>query len=323
MDFNTLKKNSEKDFEALQEQIDKMQNPSTAKYEDEKDESYWKPTKDKAGNALAVIRFLPKPKVDGEDGKAFIQYWDYGFQDPTTGKWYIEKSRTTIGERDPVSEFNTMLWGDQGNKDEKYRLLERNQARRQKRRLHYVANIYVVSDPANPENEGKVFRYEFGQKIMDKINKMMKPDLPTEPKVDPTNLFNGANFKLKITKGPTVDIAGKKVIMPSYDEAKFLEPGPLLDDEKELKRIWESEYSLKEIVDPSKFKSWDKLKERLEAVVGYEIDFKNPAKTFSKTVTTRKDEEESPPWKEEETSSVTDDDEDDRDLAEFKRLLEE
>ena len=108
------------------------------------DPNLWKPTVDKVGNGYAVIRFLPS-----EGDVPWVRYWDHGFKGPT-GKWYIEKSLTSIGQSDPLGELNSRLWNSGREKD-------RDQVRRQKRRLHYVTNILVVSDPSAPENEGKVF----------------------------------------------------------------------------------------------------------------------------------------------------------------------
>lgn len=251
MNFSNLKKQS-KDFSALLKKVDELNKPS---YERDETDNYWKPTQDKMGNALAVIRFLPGPAADGEDALPWVQYWDHGFQNKITGKWYIEKSLTTLGQKDPVSEYNSQLWNTTSDDQSP----ERKQAREQKRRLHYVSNIYVISDPKNPQNEGKVFLFKYGKKIFDKITKMMNPDLESEQKINPFDLWAGAPFKLKMVR-----VSG----FPNYDESTFLNPGPLSEDENELERIWKSEYSLKEITDPKNFKTYDQLKARLEEVNG-------------------------------------------------------
>jgi hypothetical protein len=258
MSFSNLKKTSS--FDRLVKEIDKLDKPT---YEDPDAEKYWKPTPDKAGNALAVIRFLPTPEADGDDGLPWCRYWDHGFQSPITGKWYIERDLTSLDQKDPVTEYNTQLWN--ANQDDNSP--ERKQARDQKRRLHYVSNVYIVSDPKNPENNGKVKLFKYGKKIFDKITKMMNPDLETEKKINPFHFWEGADFKLKVTR-QMVKIGNRSVPMPNYDEAIFLTPGPLKDDDKELEKIWKSEYSLKEVVDPKHYKSYDELKKRLDDVLG-------------------------------------------------------
>ena len=312
MNFSNLKKQS-KDFSGLLKKIDEINKPAYEK--DSTTDNYWKPTQDKAGNALAVIRFLPGPAVDGEDALPWAQYWDHGFQNKVTGKWYIEKSLTTLGQKDPVSEYNSTLWGDRANNDPNYRVEERKQARDQKRRLHYVSNIYVVSDPKNPENEGKVFLFKYGKKIFDKVTKMMNPDLESEAKVNPFNLWEGANFKLKMTRQSG---------FPNYDESVFLTPGPLSQDDDELERIWKSEYSLSEITDPKTFKTYDQLKARLDEVLG--VSSASVSRAAKPVI---EDDEEVPftnptPIKKASAPVVEeDDDKEDDDFARFLKLAED
>jgi hypothetical protein len=320
MNFSNLKKQS-KDFSNLLKKVDEMNKPTYDK--DDSTDNYWKPTQDKAGNALAVIRFLPGPAVDGDDALPWVQYWDHGFQSKTTGKWYIEKSLTTLGQgvKDPVSEYNSTLWNASTDDNSP----ERKQARDQKRRLHYVSNVYVVSDPKNPQNEGKVFLFKYGKKIFDKITKMMNPDLDSEKKINPFDLWEGANFKLKMTRQSGY---------PNYDESTFLTPGPLSEDDSELEQIWKTEYSLKEIIDPKNFKTYDQLKARLNDVLGLtpgkstytdEVLERNLAKVKATKVV---DEDEDIPFHDPKPVArkaaapvIEDEDDDDPDLQEFRDLL--
>lgn len=214
------------------------------------DERLWKPTVDKSGNGYAVIRFLPAP--EGEE-LPWVRYWDHFFQGKTTGLYYVEKSLTTLGQKDPVGELNSQLWNSGVESDKEI-------ARDQKRRLHYVSNIYVVSDPGNPANEGKVFLYQYGQKIYEKIMSAMQPDFPDDDPVNPFDLWEGADFKLKIR-----NVGGWR----NYDRAEFAAPGALADDE-EMERIYAQAYSLNEFTDPGTFKSYDELKTRLNMVLGNE-----------------------------------------------------
>ena len=245
MSFANLKKNSASNFEKITKAVEALSQPVNSK-----DENFWRPDVDKSGNGYAVIRFLPAPEVDGEDGLPWVKYWDHGFQGP--GGWYIENSLTSINEADPVSEYNSKLWatGIESNKEI---------VRKQKRRLHYVSNIYVVEDPKHPENVGKVFKFKYGTKIFEKLNSKMHPEFEDEVQMNPFDFWKGANFKLKIRK-----VEGYQ----NYDKSEFEAPAPLLDDDKELEKIWKSSYSLKAILDESNFKPYAELKTRLERVLG-------------------------------------------------------
>jgi hypothetical protein len=211
------------------------------------DDRFWRPEVDKSGNGYAVIRFLPA--AEGED-LPWVKYWDHGFKGPT-GQWYIENSLTSIGQNDPVSEMNSALWNS-GNEDDKKIVRER------KRRLHYVSNIMVVSDPANPANEGKVFLFKFGKKIFDKIMDVMQPQFADEDPVNPYDFWEGANFKLKIR-----NVEGYR----NYDKSEFESSSQLADDDK-LEVIYNKLYGLQEFLDPKNYKSYDELKAKLYRVLG-------------------------------------------------------
>ena len=220
-----------------------------------KDERMWKPTVDKMGNGYAVVRFLPA--AEGQD-LPWVRYWDHGFKGPT-GKWYIERSLTTIGQEDPVGQLNSKLW----NMSDDDKSPTRKQARDQKRRLHYVANVLVVSDPANPDNEGKVFMYQFGKKIFDKIMDAMQPQYADETPMNPFDFWEGANFKIKIRK-----VDG----WVNYDKSEFDGPSELSDDDSYLEGVYNSMHDLNEFTDPKNFKSYDELKRKLDDVLGVQSE---------------------------------------------------
>ena len=211
------------------------------------DERLWKPELDKSGNGYAVIRFLPA--TDGED-LPWAKVYSHAFQGP--GGWYIENSLTTLGAKDPVSEYNRDLWnsGNDGDKDV---------VRRQKRKLSYYANIYVVKDPVNPHNEGGVFLFKFGKKIFDKLTAAMQPEFEDETPINPFDFWQGANFKLKIRK-----VDGYW----NYDKSEFDAPSPLLDDDDALEALWKKEYPLADFTAQSNFKSYEDLERRLKSVLG-------------------------------------------------------
>ena len=211
------------------------------------DERLWKPELDKSGNGYAIIRFLPAP--DGEE-MPWVKLWNHAFQGPT-GKWYIENSLTTLNQKDPVSEYNSKLWNSGVESDKEI-------ARKQKRKLQYYSNIYVVSDPKHPENEGKVFLFRYGKKIYEKVMEALQPQFEDETPVNPFDFWEGANFKLKIRK-----VDGYW----NYDKSEFDSASKLNEDDSELDKIWKSEYSLKDFLAASNFKTYDELKNRLDDVL--------------------------------------------------------
>lgn len=249
--FANLKRNRSS-LDKLTKAIETTTNPTQDSNSNE-DTRFWKPEVDKAGNGMAVIRFLPAPAVDGDDALPWVRVFSHGFQGP--GGWYIENSLTTLNQKDPVSEYNSTLWnsGIEANKEI---------ARKQKRRLHYISNILVVSDPAHPENEGQVRLFKFGKKIFDKITEAMNPEFADEVPVNPFDLWDGANFKLKIR-----NVEGYR----NYDKSEFADKEPVMggDDDK-LENLWKQEYSLKEFLEEKNFKSYDVLKARLDKVLGFE-----------------------------------------------------
>lgn len=245
MSFASLKKNRSKSLENLSQQLEKM---TTKGYADPEKEKYWTITRDSAGNGFAIIRFLPAP---ANEDVPFVPIWDHAFQG--VGGWYIEKSLTTIKQDDPVSKFNSQLWNS-GNESDK------EQARKQKRRLKYHSNILVIKDPAKPENEGKVFLFSYGKKIFDKLNDLMNPQFEDETPVNPFDFWEGANFRLKIREVEKY---------PNYDKSEFDSPSALFDgDDEKLEEVYNQLHSLKELTDASKFKSYEELEARLHRVLG-------------------------------------------------------
>ena len=219
------------------------------------DERLWKPTMDKTGNGYAVIRFLPAPK--GED-LPWVKLWNHAFQGPT-GQWYIENSLPTLGNNDPVSEYNSKLWNSGIESDKEI-------ARRQKRKLSYYSNIYVVSDSKNPHNEGKVFLFRYGKKIFDKLMAAMQPEFEDETPINPFDFWEGANLKLKIRK-----VDGYW----NYDKSEFGAKTKLLDNDEEIEKVWEKQYPLNEFTAATNFKSYEELKTRLDAVLSGTVSVGN------------------------------------------------
>ena len=246
MSIEALKKQS--NLSSLIDEYNKQTTPETRSFDDER---FWKPELDKSGNGYAVIRFLPAPK--GED-IPWQRMFSHSFQGP--GGWYIENSLTTINKNDPVGEVNRRLWNSGSEAD-------KETARRQKRKLSYFTNIYVVADPKHPEHEGKVCLYKFGKKIFDKVMEAMQPQFDDEEAINPFDLWKGANFKLKIRK-----VDG----FWNYDKSEFDAVTPLLDTDAALEKVYDAEYPLKPFHEESNFKSYTDLKDKMERVLGQEVD---------------------------------------------------
>jgi hypothetical protein len=253
MSFSDLKKQSSLGSltQKLVKEVEKMSSSSSGS-----DDRFWKPEMDKTGNGYAIIRFLPSP--DGED-LPWVKMYSHGFQGP--GGWYIENSLTTTGQKDPVSEYNRDLWNSGTEKD-------KETVRKQKRKLSYYSNIYVVSDPKNPHNEGKVLLFKYGKKIFDKIMAAMQPEFEDESPINPFDFWQGANFKLKIRK-----VDGYW----NYDKSEFDSVSIMNSDDDVLESIWKKEYSLSALVAPDQFKSYEELEKRLKQVLGQ----KNPSKSIA------------------------------------------
>ena len=309
MSFADLKKQSKLGSltEKLVKQVEKMNNTGN-----NADERQWKLECDKGGNGYAVIRFLPAP--NGED-LPFAKVYSHAFQGP--GGWFIENSLTTLGQKCPISEYNSQLWnnGTDAGKE---------QARKQKRKLTYIANIYVVKDPANPENEGKVFLYKFGKKIFDKLTAAMQPEFEDEEAIDPFDFWQGANFKLKAK-----NVAGYR----NYDSSEFAAQGALLDDDDAMEAIWKKQHSLEEFVKPDQFKTYEELEKRMNAVLNpsatsRRVDpdtFDEQEEVVMKSRQQQREEERIVPSKPDFNSpdiKASSDDDDDA-LSYFQRLAEE
>ena len=254
--LSELKQSRKNRFDNLRTKVDKMDSNQS----NIADDRYWKPEVDNAGNGFAIIRFLDAPK--GED-VPYQRVFTHGFQGP--GGWYIENSLTTINQPDPIGEYNRRLWNSGVESD-------KDIVRKQKRRLSYISNIYVVKDSGNPQSEGKVFLYRYGKKIFDKIKDMMEPQFEDETPVNVFDFWEGANFRLKIRQ-----VDGYR----NYDKSEFITSAPLFEDEAKLEETWNSQHSLTEFVGEDKFKSYDDLKSRLDIVLG---NVATPAMTAPTTV---------------------------------------
>lgn len=238
------------DFQKLLTSFDSLNAKKT--YEDNSNE-FFKVTQDKAGNGSAVIRFLPNKNVDD---LPFVRLFNHGFKNEENGRWYIENSLSTIGQPDPMGEFNSEEWNT-GLEEKK------EEVRKRKRKLSYISNILVIKDPANPDNNGKVFKFKYGKKLMEKIMAAAKPNLDINPDAEPINAYDpheGANFSVVIAK-----VAG----YPNYDQSQFGSKAALFKgDQKKIDEVLANCYDINEEIAPSKFKSYDELKKKMEWVLG-------------------------------------------------------
>lgn len=287
-----------KDIKVLVSEADKLTKKSSDSY---KDDRFWQPEVDKAGNGFAVIRFLPA--VDGED-LPWVRMFGHSFQGP--GGWYIENSLTTIGENDPVGEANNKLWNSGIESDKEI-------ARVRKRKLSYIANILVVKDELNPQNEGKVFLYKFGKKIFDKICDSMNPEFDDEKPINPFDPWEGADFRLRIR-----NVAGYR----NYDKSEFATPAPLFNgEEASIEKVWKLEYPLKEFTDRSNFKSYEELAKRFRLVVG--DDLRNVSASRTTVESVKVDDDDDIPFVASRPTSTSVDEEETSALDYFERLAKE
>lgn len=299
MSLSHLKRNSSSSFDKLNQELTKLNSKNSSN----DDSRYWKLTTDKAGNGYAIIRFLPE--IEGED-LPFTQIFNHSFQGP--GGWYIEKSLSTLGQPDPCGEENSRLWNTGLDADKEL-------ARNRKRKLKYHSNIYVVKDPANPENEGKVFLFSYGKKLFDKLKDVMNPAFEDEKPMNPFDFWKGANFKLK-----------QRVVdgWPNYDKSEFDDVGPLFEDDDKLEEVYTKQYSLKELTDPKHFKSYEQLKQRLDRVLGNSGTTTSSAPEEDEKVEPKQEREKAPAKMEEKSSTFdSGSDDDDEDLAFFKSLADD
>lgn len=297
MGFNDLKKKSKTSIDQLVKRLEEDTNKK-----DYKDDRFWRPELDKSKNGFAVIRFLPP--VDGED-IPWVKLYSHAFQGP--GGWYIENSLTTLNQKDPVSEMNSMLWNSGVDSD-------KDLARVRKRKLNYISNVLVISDPANPQNEGKVFLFKYGSKIFEKIQEAMQPEFKDEEPVDPFNFWTGANFKLKIRQ------VGGYV---NYDKSEFDSPSALFDgNDEKLEKVWKSQHALKSFTDPSNFKSYDELKQKLQDVLKGDVRGKAPSARTADDIDDEEFVEKAPAIKSKPQVEEEIDDETDA-LEYFKKLADD
>ena len=292
-DFSKLKRGSG-NLDKLTKAIEALNASSEGGKSDDK---YWRPEVDKAGNGMATFRFLPAPPQDGDDGLPWVKVFSHGFQGP--GGWLIDNCLTTKNTQCPVCEHNNRLWnsGIEANKEI---------VRKQKRKLNYIANVYIISDPKHPENEGQVRLFKFGKKIFDKINEAMNPAFEDEVAINPFDMWKGANFKLKIRK-----VDGYQ----NYDKSEFESPSPLSGDDDKLEAIWKQEHSLQDLVADKEFKSYDDLKKRLDKVLGA-ADVPKTTVEQAKASGPAKKVSEDAPWEPDITQ-------DDDDMAYFSKLADD
>lgn len=223
--------------------VQKMKQGTVA--QDPNQDKFWKAETDKTGNGFAIIRFLPG-KTD--DDVPFVKTYNHGFKGPA-GKWFIENCPTTIGGNCPVCEANGVLWNSGVESDKEI-------VRERKRRQSYIANVLVISDPKNPDNEGKVFLFKFGVKIFDRLVDKMQPSFADEEPMNPFDPVDGANFKLKIRK-----VEG----FANFDKSEFETPSPI---EGKLDSILDAMTNLSEFLDPQNFKSHEMLQTKFNGVTG-------------------------------------------------------
>jgi len=265
MSLNALRSSSKNMLEKMKASDKPDQSGSRAE-----DERIWKPTFDKEkGSGSAIIRFLPAAPSE-IDELPYVRVYSHAFQGPT-GKWYIEKSLSTIGKPDPCGELNKRCWNSGVESD-------KDNARSRKRKTDYYANVLIIKDPAHPELEGKVMIYKYGPQIHKMIEDSAYPKEPEfegDEVVEPLNAFdidNGADFVIRITGRTMKNAKGQSVTVPNYEKSSFKAKAALAGGkESEMERIWNMCHALQPFYDEKEYKSYESLQKRLVEVLGPQV----------------------------------------------------
>lgn len=281
--FSQMKSSRKSSFEKLTGELNKMQGQASQSGPDAR---FWIPSVDNVGNGQALIRFLPPPK--GED-VPFVRIFSHAFKGPT-GSWYIENSLTTLGQQDPIGIYNSKLWNSGIESDKEV-------ARQQKRKLHFISNIMVIKDPAHPENDGKIFLFKYGKKIFDKINDKMNPVYDDETPINPFDFWEGANFRLRIRQVEKYR---------NYDKSEFDQPSPVSEDDAILEKLWLQQHSLQEFINPKNFKTYEELEAKFNRVMG----LNGPTQKSASRDEENTKQQAAPPMKQKPASYEEDEDED-------------
>ena len=216
------------------------------------DQRFYKPKFNKDGTFSAVVRFLPGPVKDGNEEISMIKKYSHYFSGP--GGKYDEECLTTISQQCPVCDENKKCW-DAGDK----------QTSRTRARVNSgITNILVINDPQAPENNGKVFLYKFGKKIIEKINEAKKPTNPTKKAIEVFSYYEGANFY--ITGKKTVTAEGQK--FTDYTSSSFESNPSAIGDDNYIESIDKQLHSVEEFIKPTNFKSYAALQELFSRVMG-------------------------------------------------------
>ena len=241
VDIAALKKSKNTDFSQLQAKVKEELAPVS--YADNR---FWKLERDAAGNASATIRFLRSTEPDVPP---YVEYLSYGFKGPT-GNWYIERCLKTLKLPDPVYELNGRLYKSNNETD---KLIAKNQ----RMVTNYVSNILVINDPKHPEKNGHVYLFKYGNQIHKIITDKIAPTFEDEEPVNVFCYWDGANLKLRMKNGENN--------RPNYLSSTWENPAPIGTDEY-IQTIASAQYNLSDEIAPSKFKTYEELKKRLDYV---------------------------------------------------------
>ena len=221
------------------------------------DNRFYKLAKDKNGNGAALIRFLP----DSEKGM-IQKLFAINTTITKNGKkrFVSEYSPSSIGQPCPFQEKWQELW-NAGEKD---------QAKLFGRGVRYITNIKVLKDPANPENEGKIFLYAMSGAMKDKIQNSVDPSEQDRALgASPKELFNplrGNSFRLVAKKGANGQI--------NYDSSEVINEITSIYNsvDEALNDIKSNSHKLSDLLKPEAFMTYDKLKEKMRWVTFADTD---------------------------------------------------
>jgi hypothetical protein len=196
-------------FESIKEALNKKSTTENSSYKDI--------LKLEIGNTY-VVRLVPN--VESPE-RTLYHYYNHIWKSVLTNQLVSTLCPTTYGERCPIDEYRSKVYQ---TKDEA-KIKEINPIRRDEK---WLANVYVVKDPTNPDNQGQVKILRFGKQIYNIIDQAMSGDDAEEFGARIFDLSDkGCNLRIKVdeNQGGYANYTTSKFMSPSA-----LEGAPDIDE---------------------------------------------------------------------------------------------
>ena len=199
--------------------------------------------KTEVGNVYTV-RLIPN--IENPE-KTFFHYYTHAWESFSTGQYISNVSPQTWNQKDPIAEARFSL-GKHGTDEEKAR------ASKIMRRENWLVNVYVINDPSNPDNNGKVKLLRYGKQLHKIVTDAITGEDSDEygPRVFDLS-ENGCNLKIKVERQGEY---------PTYVSSRFASPTSIdgLDSEQSINQVLENASDLESVFPVM---SYDELKEVL------------------------------------------------------------